>query len=68
MDEVLPVADEDAFDMLKNLARNYGFLVGLSSGAVAWGAQHYAQNLKKDDVAVMIFGDSGRAYLSKDIY
>jgi cystathionine beta-synthase len=68
MDEVLPVADEDAFDMLKNLARNYGFLVGLSSGAVAWGAQYYAQKLTKDDVAVMIFGDSGRAYLTKNVY
>jgi len=68
MDEVLPVADEDAFDMLKNLARNYGFLVGLSSGAVAWGAHHYAQKLTKNDVAVMIFGDSGRAYLTKNVY
>ncbi len=68
MDEVLPVADEDAFAMLKNLARNYGFLVGLSSGAVAWGAHHYLPKLKKGDVAVMIFGDSGRAYLSKDVY
>ena len=68
MDEVLPVADEDAFAMLKILARNYGFLVGLSSGAVAWGAHHYLPKLKKGDVAVMIFGDSGRAYLSKDVY
>ncbi|HEX4069146.1 MAG TPA: cysteine synthase family protein [Candidatus Babeliales bacterium] len=68
MDEIIPVTDEDAFGMLKNLARNYGFLVGLSSGAVAWGAQHYAQQLHKDDVAVMIFGDSGRAYLTKNVY
>ena len=68
MDEILPVADEDAFAMLKNLARNYGFLVGLSSGAVAWGAHHYIPQLKKDDVVVMIFGDSGRAYLSKNVY
>jgi cystathionine beta-synthase len=68
MDEIIPVADEDAFAMLKTLAKNYGFLVGLSSGAVAWGAQHYAHNLKKDDVAVLIFGDSGRAYLTKNVY
>ena len=68
MDEIIEVADEDAFAMLKNLARNYGFLVGLSSGAVAWGAQHYLPKLKKDDVAVMIFGDSGRAYLTKNVY
>ena len=68
MDEVLPVTDEDAFAMLKNLARNYGFLVGLTSGAVAWGVHHYLPQLKNDDVVVMIFGDSGRAYLSKNVY
>jgi cystathionine beta-synthase len=68
MDEIIPVADEDAFAMLKNLARNYGFLVGLSSGAVAWGAHHYLPRLKKDDVAVVLFGDSGRAYLTKNVY
>jgi cysteine synthase len=68
MDEIIPVADEDAFAMLKNLARNYGFLVGLSSGAVAWGAHHYLPHLKEGDVAVMIFGDSGRAYLTKNVY
>ena len=68
LDELIPVTDEDAFVMLKTLARNYGFLVGLASGAVAWGAQHYLPRLKKDDLAVMIFGDSGRAYLTKDVY
>ncbi|HLW72851.1 MAG TPA: cysteine synthase family protein [Candidatus Babeliales bacterium] len=68
IDEIIPVSDEDAFAMLKNLARNYGFLVGLTSGAVAWGTQHYFSRLKKDDVVVMIFGDSGRAYLTKNVY
>jgi cystathionine beta-synthase len=68
IDEIIPVSDEDAFAMLKTLARNHGFLVGLTSGAVAWGAQHYAPRLKKDDIAVMIFGDSGRAYLTKNVY
>jgi cystathionine beta-synthase len=68
MDDIVPVSDEDAFAMLKTLARKYGFLVGLSSGAVAWGAQHYLPRLKKNDVAIMIFGDSGRAYLTKNVY
>lgn len=68
MDEIIPVADQDAFDMLKNLAHNHGLLVGLSSGAVAWGAHHYLPQLKEGDVAVMLFGDSGRAYLSKNVY
>src|SRR4030095_6107616 len=68
IDEIIPVADEDAFAMLKNLAHNYGFLVGITSGAVAWGVHHYLPQLKKDDVVVMLFGDSGRAYLSKNIW
>lgn len=68
MDDIIPVIDEDAFAMLKDLARNYGFLVGLSSGAVACGTQHYLSQLKEGDVAVMIFGDSGRAYLTKNVY
>lgn len=68
IDEIIPVSDEDAFAMLKNLARNHGFLVGLTSGAVAWGVHHYLPHLKKNDVAVMIFGDSGRAYLTKNVY
>ncbi|HSC25257.1 MAG TPA: cysteine synthase family protein [Candidatus Babeliales bacterium] len=68
IDEIIPVSDENAFTMLKTLARNYGFLVGLTSGAVAWGVHEYLPYLKKDDVVVMIFGDSGRAYLTKNVY
>jgi cystathionine beta-synthase len=68
MDEIIPVTDEDSFAILKSLARNYGFLVGLSSGAVARGVYQYLPQLKEGDVAVMIFGDSGRAYLTKGVY
>lgn len=68
MDEIIPVTDENSFAMLKDLARNYGFLVGLSSGAVARGVYQHLSQLKKGDVAVMIFGDSGRAYLTKNVY
>jgi cystathionine beta-synthase len=68
IDDIIAVADEDAFAMLKNLARNYGFLIGLSSGAVAWSAHQYLPHLEDGDIAVMIFGDSGRAYLTKNVY
>jgi cysteine synthase len=54
--------------MLKILARRHGFLVGMASGAVAWGAQHYLSECNKNDFPVMFFGDSGRAYLTKDVY
>lgn len=68
IDEVLPIDDADILAMLKTLARKHGLLVGPSSGAVAHGAFEYAKNLKSNDVAVMVFGDSGRAYLSKNFY
>lgn len=68
LDSFFEVSDEEALTMLKTLARDHGFLVGPSSGAVAYGAYQYAKTLTKDDIVVIIFGDSGRAYLSKGFY
>lgn len=68
IDEFALVNDDDSIAMLKTLAREYGFLVGPSSGAVACAAERIAKNLTKDDVVVIIFGDSGRAYLTKNFY
>jgi cystathionine beta-synthase len=67
IDEFFNVTDEQVFGMLPVMAKK-GFLVGLGSGAVAYIANEYAKNLKETDLAVMIFGDSGRAYLSKGVY
>lgn len=69
IDDILLVHDADALPLLAQLAQLHGFLVGPSSAAVAWAAQTYAtQHLHANDVGVLIFGDSGRAYLSKDFY
>jgi cystathionine beta-synthase len=68
IDEFITVTDDDGIAMMKNMAQHHGFLVGPSSGAVAHAAYSYAKNLKPDDLAVIIFGDSGRAYLSKNYY
>lgn len=68
IDDILTVSDEDAIAMLKKLALK-GFLVGPSSGAVAHVAYYYArEHMTNTDHAVLIFGDSGRAYLSKGFY
>ncbi len=67
-DQFIPVTDEDGINMLKTMAHNHGLLIGPSSGAVAHAAYSYATNLKPTDLAVIIFGDSGRAYLSKKFY
>lgn len=65
IDEFIEVADEDVFDYLKILSKKHGFLVGPTSGAVAYSVKKYSYKFKSNDFVVMIFGDSGRAYLSK---
>jgi len=68
IDEFVPVSDDNALAMLKTLARDHGLLVGPSSGAVAHAAFEHAKKCDKNAVIAMIFGDSGRAYLSKNFY
>lgn len=68
IDDFALVTDDEALSMLKTLARQQGLLAGPSSGAVAAAAHRYTANLGPDTHAVMIFGDSGRAYLTKNFY
>lgn len=68
IDDIIAVSDDNALNFLKTLATKHGILAGPSSGAVAYGAYTYAQQLTQNDVVVMIFGDSGRAYLTKNLY
>jgi cystathionine beta-synthase len=65
IDEIITINDEDAFDATRRIAKNYGLLCGISSGAVMHVAENYAQKLFPTDVASVILADSGRAYLSK---
>lgn len=64
IDEIIPIADAAAFTMTKELAKR-GYLAGISSGAVMHAVLEYANKLTANDVVVVIFADSGRAYLSK---
>jgi cystathionine beta-synthase len=68
VDEFLNVTDEHAIAMLKTMARSHGLLIGPSSGAVAYAAYEYSKKLPASAVVVMVFGDSGRAYLTKNFY
>jgi cystathionine beta-synthase len=64
IDKIIPITDDAAFAMTRELAKK-GYLVGLSSGSVMHGVLEYADNFNAGDIAVVIFADSGRAYLSK---
>jgi cysteine synthase B len=64
----LGVATEDAYAMVRRLAREEGLLVGISSGAALFGCLRIARELaarKENGVIVTIFPDSGDKYLSE---
>ncbi|MFA6256751.1 MAG: cysteine synthase family protein [Candidatus Paceibacterota bacterium] len=68
IDEFIPVSDNEGLGMMKTMARKYGLLGGTGSGAVSYATEKYLRKLKRGDVVVMLFGDSGRAYLSKNYF
>ena len=69
-DQNLEISTEDAYAMARNLSRNAGLLVGISSAAAVVGCLKIARELqpqKKDQQAVIvtILCDSGEKYLSE---
>ncbi len=63
-DRDLAVDTDEAYGMVRRLAREEGLLVGISSGAAAVCALRVARELKKG-VVVTVFPDSGDKYLSQ---
>jgi S-sulfo-L-cysteine synthase (O-acetyl-L-serine-dependent) len=63
-DEDLRVSTEDAYTMVRRLAREEGLLVGISGGAAVAGALKVAQNAR-NAVIVTIFPDSADKYMSE---
>lgn len=68
IDSIITVSDVDAFNMVKELARREGTLVGSSSGAAFYAAWSLAQSLKAPANIVTIFPDGSERYFSKQIY
>ena len=63
-DEDMRVATEDAYTMVRRLAREEGLLVGISGGAALAGALTVAKNAR-NAVIVTIFPDSADKYMSE---
>ena len=62
VDEVLEVTDEDAIETTRQLGRDYGLLVGISSGANVWAARQLAA--KTTGSIATILPDRAERYFS----
>lgn len=68
IDDIITVTDEEVVGTTCHLAHKKGVLIGPSSGAVACAVEKYKDRFCAGDLAVALFGDSGRAYLTKQYY
>jgi len=64
-DEVIPVSDEEAFLMAREVSRTEGILIGGSGGLAVAAAIKVAKNAAPNDIVVVLNPDSGRGYLSR---
>ncbi|WP_223067382.1 PLP-dependent cysteine synthase family protein [Paenibacillus caui] len=67
-DAIHTISDEDAFNRVKELAKQEGLLVGSSSGAALHAALVEAEQAPEGACIVTVFPDSSERYLSKKIY
>jgi cysteine synthase A len=67
-DEVIQVADEDAMETGRRLAREEGILAGISSGAAVWAALQVANRLGEGKVVAVLLPDTGERYLSTQLF
>ena len=67
-DDVVPVADEDAYWGARSMAQKEGVIGGVTSGANIWAALQRARALGPGKKVVTVIIDSGLRYLNGDLY
>ncbi|OTN76245.1 hypothetical protein A5886_001322 [Enterococcus sp. 8G7_MSG3316] len=68
IDTIDTISDEEGFRYTRHLAKQYGLLVGSSSGAALAASVKESWRLPSGSKIVTLFPDSGDRYLSKKIY
>ncbi len=68
-DEIIPVANEDAFALGKKIGTSEGVLVGISSGAAVWAALEVAKRPENAGKSIVVLlPDTGDRYLSTPLF
>ena len=68
-DEIIPVENDDAFRLGKEMGRSEGVLVGISSGAALWAAIELAKRPKNEGKSIVVLlPDTGDRYLSTPLF
>ena len=68
-DEIIPVTNEDAFALGREVGHSEGVLVGISSGAAVWAALQIAQRPESaGKTIVVLLPDTGDRYLSTPLF
>ena len=68
-DEIIPVTNEDAFAVGKEIGRSEGVLVGISSGAALWAGIDLAKRPENaGKTIVVLLPDTGDRYLSTPLF
>ena len=67
-DEIIPVANEDAFAAGKEVGRSEGVLVGISAGAALWAAIELAKRPENKGKTIVALPDTGDRYLSTPLF
>jgi len=68
LDDINTVSNEDAIETTRQLAREEGILVGISSGSAVYAALQWAKKLGKGKTVLAIAPDNGERYLSTGIF
>ena len=68
-DEIIPVDNDDAFAVGKEMGHREGVLVGISSGAALWAAIELAKRPENEGKSIVVLlPDTGDRYLSTPLF
>ena len=68
-DEIIPVENDDAFKLGKEVGHSEGVLVGISSGAALWAAIELAKRPENEGKTIVaLLPDTGDRYLSTPLF